>query len=291
MNVAISTFVRKGYLLTALAVAVLLFASSGTAWAQTKVTASSRFIGSSGTLPEAADADMLNLPRPLQVTITRTPPKFKNDPYNYPPSVATSNDKHLILQFEYNGAKMAPPGITVTADREGSSTTALSISSTGTADLTFAGSGKTRSESTTVAITANPPTTPPNPAVHPPKVVNGIEVANTEIVLTIEDNRTNGDDGDWLPETFSMTVSKGKHLGRATEFTDKGTAAVGGSPTTERLEATRNPYVNDFTSTIFTVTIADDDPKPKFRFSSRDIQLAKENVQKVAMIRFSGRFR
>ena len=38
MNVARSTFVRRGYLLTALAVAVLLAASSGTAWAQTTVS-------------------------------------------------------------------------------------------------------------------------------------------------------------------------------------------------------------------------------------------------------------
>ena len=45
MNVARSTFVRKGYLLTALSVAVLLAAFSGTAWAQTgtTTTASSRF--------------------------------------------------------------------------------------------------------------------------------------------------------------------------------------------------------------------------------------------------------
>ena len=35
MNVARSTFMRKGYLLTALAVAVLLAGSAGTAWAQT----------------------------------------------------------------------------------------------------------------------------------------------------------------------------------------------------------------------------------------------------------------
>ena len=34
MNVARSTFVRRGYLLTALAVAVLLAGFSGTAWAQ-----------------------------------------------------------------------------------------------------------------------------------------------------------------------------------------------------------------------------------------------------------------
>ena len=37
MNGARSTYMRKGYLLTALAAAVLLAASSGTAWAQTTV--------------------------------------------------------------------------------------------------------------------------------------------------------------------------------------------------------------------------------------------------------------
>ena len=37
MNVARSTFVRRGYLLTALAVAVLLAGFSGTAWAQTRL--------------------------------------------------------------------------------------------------------------------------------------------------------------------------------------------------------------------------------------------------------------
>ena len=36
MNGARTTYMRKGYLLTALAAAVLLAASSGTAWAQTQ---------------------------------------------------------------------------------------------------------------------------------------------------------------------------------------------------------------------------------------------------------------
>ena len=269
MNVATSTFVRRGYLLTALAVAVLLVASSGTAWAQTKITASSRFSGSSGTLPEGADAADLSKPRPLQVKITRTA-RSKNDPYNYLPS--DDSDQHLILQFEYNGAKMAPPMITVTADRVGSATQALTISATGTAPLIFAGSEKMRSESTTVRITSG--------GEHPEKV-REVEVANTEIVLTIEDDRM--DDGDWLPETFSMTVSKGSHLGAATVFTDDGTAADSETSTEERLAATRDPYVNDFTSSKFTVTIADDDPKPKFRFSSRNIHLAEENIQTVTV--------
>ena len=78
-----------------------------------------------------------------------------------------------------------------------------------------------------------------------------------------------------------MTVSKHSALGAASEFTDAGTDADSTTTTQQRLDATRDPYVNDFTSSKFTVTIADDDPKPKFRFSSRDIQLAKQNVQRV----------
>ena len=265
MNVATSTFVRRGYLLTALAVAVLLVASSGTAWAQTKITASSRFSGSSGTLPEGANADDLSKPRPLKVTITRSA-RSKNDPYNYPPT-ADSDEHHLVIQFEHNGAKGLPDDITVTAD----DTELDNISANGTADLTFAGSGKMRSESTTVRITSG--------EEHPTPKERTVEIANTEIVLTFEHT---ADDGDWLPETFSMTVSKHQNLGGA-EFTDDGTAAVGGTSTVDRLAATRDPYVNDFTSSKFTVTIADDDPKPKFRFSSRNIQLAKENVQKVTV--------
>ena len=60
MNVARSTFVRRGYLLTALAVAVLLAGFSGTAWAQT--TGSPLGVGltmraSSSTLDEGADME------------------------------------------------------------------------------------------------------------------------------------------------------------------------------------------------------------------------------------------
>ena len=264
MNVARSTFVQRGYLLTALAVAVLLFASSGTAWAQTKISATSRFSGSSGTLPEGADLADLSEPRPLKVTITRSA-RSKNDPYNNPPS-ATGD--HLILQFENNGARGLPAGITVKQD---DSASALPLTN-GAANVAFGSSGKTRSESTTVRITGE--------ETHPQKEQD-VTVANTQIVLTFEDDRS--DDGDWLPETFSMTVSKHSDLGAASEFTDDGTAADSGTSTAQRLVATRDPYVNDFTSSKFTVTIADDDPKPKFRFSSRDIQLAKQNMQRVTV--------
>ena len=65
MNGARSTFMRKGYLLTALAAAVLLAASPGIASAQ-----SIGFVGSSGTLQEGAVKDMDPMtPDPLVVTI------------------------------------------------------------------------------------------------------------------------------------------------------------------------------------------------------------------------------
>ena len=264
MNVAISTFVRRGYVLTALAVAVLLFASSGTAWAQTKISATSRFSGSSGTLPEGADATELDEARPLKVTITRSV-RSKNDPYNNPPS---NNGDHLILQFEHNGARGLPAGITVKQD----DTAQVLALTNGAVDLAFGSSGKTRSESTTVRITTTDPQ-----EEHPEKVVENIAVANTQIVLTFEDDRM--DDGDWLPETFSMTVSKHSELGAASEFTDDGTAADSETTTAERLAATRDPYVNDFTSSKFTVTIADDDPQPVFKFTGEASELAKTDIQ------------
>ena len=103
MNVARSTFVQRGYLLTALAVAVLLFASSGTAWAQTKISATSRFSGSSGTLPEGADLADLSEPRPLKVTITRSA-RSKNDPYNNPPSATGDQHSYFNLSTTAPGA-------------------------------------------------------------------------------------------------------------------------------------------------------------------------------------------
>ena len=62
MNVARSTFMRKGYLLTALAVAVLLAGFSVTAWAQTiptvPVTLTMR--ASPTALEEGASAERLH---------------------------------------------------------------------------------------------------------------------------------------------------------------------------------------------------------------------------------------
>ena len=253
MNVARSIFMRKGYLLTALAVAVLLAGSSGTAWAQTgtKITASSRFSGSSGTLPEGADADELDKPRPLEVTIRRTT-KTRNDPYNYPPSTGT--EEHLEIQFEYDG----DPGL----PEWGSQlrwTIRLRISQIRTRrnrlvklsrighDEVGKDNGASRGGQTERMVVERP----------------NVEIAETEIVLTFEDGRN--DDGDWIPEKFSMTLTKGDALGAESEYTEAVTDTQSGLET-----ALLNPFVNDFTSSKFTVTITDDDPQPVFKFHGRE---------------------
>ncbi len=78
MNVARSTFVRRGYLLTALAVAVLLGASSGTAWAQTPTRFTLTMGASSGTLEEGAN-DSNATPDRVTLTISRSDPTYLTD--------------------------------------------------------------------------------------------------------------------------------------------------------------------------------------------------------------------
>ena len=63
MNGVRSTYMRKGYLLTALAAAVLLAASSGTAYAQ-----SVGFVGTSATMGEGA-SPAATTPEPVMVEI------------------------------------------------------------------------------------------------------------------------------------------------------------------------------------------------------------------------------
>ena len=64
MNGARSTYMRKGYLLTALAAAVLLAASSGTAYAQ-----SIGFVGSSGSVSETVSLEPGALEGPHEITV------------------------------------------------------------------------------------------------------------------------------------------------------------------------------------------------------------------------------
>ena len=78
MNVAISIFARRGHLLAAFAVAVLLAASSGTAWAQTTTSFRLTMGVSSGTLQEGA-SDSNSTPDRVAITITRSDPRYSCD--------------------------------------------------------------------------------------------------------------------------------------------------------------------------------------------------------------------
>ena len=229
MNVERSTVVRRGYLLAALALAALLVASSGTAWAQTITTASSRFATSSGTLDEGATTSV-DTPRPLTVTIRRST-RSSADPYN-------STGPHLRLTFEYNGVDVnaTTAAFFSVTPTSGSSADGTALTTSAAADLTFAESGVTRNEGTTDS----------------PENVN---VREDEIELTIQDV---ADDGDWLPEELVITLTNHPSL------------------------STADVTVRDFSSR-FTVTINDDEPTPQFRFTNRDIQLAKGNMQDVTV--------
>ena len=65
MNGVRSIFRRKGYLLTALAAAVLLAASSGTAWAQVSIG----FVESSGMISDDAAVDLDSLVEPQMIRL------------------------------------------------------------------------------------------------------------------------------------------------------------------------------------------------------------------------------
>ena len=173
MNVARSTLVRRGYLLTALAVAVLLAASSGTAWAQ-----SVRFDRSTGTLEESA-SDAPATPAPLKVTISRSgnfdSADTTDDGMSEPDTTfAAYTGDQLQIEVEYNGqALVAGDGFTITA-RSGTAT-----------DVEI-----TTGAATGVAF---------GPDISTP------DDRATRIELTIED--TDPDDGDWNEEQLVLKLS------------------------------------------------------------------------------------
>ena len=201
MNVARSTFVQRGYLLTALAVAVLLAGFSGTAWAQTTTTASSRFARSSGTLEEGATTSV-DTPRPLEVTIRRST-RSKADPYN-------STGPHLRLTFEYNGVDVTSQTASLVSitPTSGSTTDDTALVTSTEATLTFAASGVTRNEGTTDS--------PEN-----------VDVREDEIELTIQDD---ADNADWLPEKLVITLTNHPSLSTADvtvrDFSSKFTVTI-----------------------------------------------------------------
>ncbi len=183
MNVARSTLVRRGYLLTALALAVLLAASSGTAWAQ-----SVRFDRSTGTLEESA-SNAAATPAPLKVTISRSgnfDSADDDDDGDPDTNFADYTGDQLQIEVEYNGQALAAgDGFTITA----SSGTAADVSIT-----TGAATG----------IAFGPDLSTPDDRA-------------ARIELTIED--TDPDDGDWNEEQLVLrlrsTAAFDTHVRRA----------------------------------------------------------------------------
>ena len=177
MNVARSTFMRKGYLLTALTVAVLLAAFSGTAFAQTIGFRTSR-----GTLQEGATTAN-NTEDPLKVTITRSGNFDADDGVREDPEddesfedwVGTNqNVGHLQLELvEYDGDVT---NLRIMA-RSGDGTTATTVTPTANAAGAAFGFRTEAARSDNVA---------------------------TIIELTIEN--TMGDDSDWNEEKLVLKV-------------------------------------------------------------------------------------
>lgn len=237
MNVARSTFVRRGYLLTALAVAVLLAASSGTAWAQTIGFQQSR-----ATLEEGASTDAATAV-PLKVTISRSGnfDKPDGDDEGTAPDATfatfiTNTADHLALEVvEYDG--MSSP-----------STVPFRVT---------ARSGDSASEAVTLGTTAS--------FGFRADASRTTDMVATTIELTIENvtgDASDPDDGDWNPETLVLRLHAADAFNTHLTSND-----AGATPRNVR-----------FGTRQLTVTVEDDDPMPKLKFSPPGIQLAAGNM-------------
>ena len=179
MNVAISTFARRGHLLAAFAAAVLLAASSGTAWAQTIGFRTAR-----GTLQEGASNDAAT-PAPLKVTIGRSSGNFDKpdgddegtEPDTTFEEFVGQTAAHLALEVvEYDGSPLGSRTFPFTIQaRSGDDATPTTVTPGSTATFGFE---EEASRSDGVATT---------------------------IELTIQN--TTADNGDWNDETFVLKLS------------------------------------------------------------------------------------
>ena len=244
MNVARSTFVRRGCVLTALAAAVLLLAGlSGTAWAQSSLSVGLSMQASPSTLEEGASSDPSTEERVL-VTITRS----GADTYDSDRTVAGNDntsvftdgdDAHVRLKATCNGAGFSDPG---------SSDCSFSVAiKSGAASADFSSLGG--ATGTTLKFSD----------------VNGDAKVDKTIELYISDT---ADNGDWDEETIGLTLELAKPSVQVTE-TD---------PNDSNNTVNRTVPLKASARTL-TMTVADDEQAPKLKFSSPGIQLAKGNKQ------------
>ena len=172
MNGTRSTFMRKGYLLTALAAAVLLAASPGIASAQ-----SIGFAGSSATMTEGGAPDM-DTPNPIEVTIRISGLTLEGEGANREDGLGTITIVH--------NADAAYPG------QEARSAQTARVWVDGSSSAVDEGRLSSRTESTGAPGTYI--------------VATGDEIPydnNGEIKLHIVDP---GGDGNWVDNMFIMTI-------------------------------------------------------------------------------------
>ena len=263
MNVARSTFMRKGYLLTALAVAVLLAGFSVTAWAQTTV-GSPLGVGltmraSSSTLAEGADS-MASTPGRVTVTITwsgtydgDTTRSGASDPRK---DVFTSGDSgnHVRLTATCNGEDFA----TLPASSECSFDVAVKKGAV--AGALFANLGN----STMGAELKFAPTSVPDDGT-----------VEKTIELYISDDE---DDGDWDEEKIVLTLELvDRFVTVVTKRADTDDDILGAATAEQTRKLTA-------TSRTLRLTINDDERTPTFKFDPTNIQLAKGNIQDVTAL-------
>ena len=249
MNVAISTFVRRGYLLTALAVAVLLAGFSVTAWAQTiptvPVTLTMR--ASPTALEEGASVEP-STPGRVTVTITWSG--------TYDDDLTKSGARKDVFVSE-SGSHLK---LTATCNEEEFTNAPLSseclfdvVVKKGATATSFTGLGTNMGAHLTFAADDDDDTLD--------KVVKTIELYISH----------SGDDGDWNTETIGLTL----------ELQDKSVDVVTGeeedeTPITQSRKLRATPRK-------LTLTINDDERKPTFNFDPTNIQLAKDNEQMVTV--------
>ena len=272
MNVARSTFMRKGYLLTALAVAVLLAGFSGTAWAQTTTIGSPLGVSltmraSSSTLDEGAD-ELASTPGRVTVTITwsgtydgDTTRSGASDPRK---DVFTSDDgpsNHVKLTATCNGEDFA----TSPADSPANSKCSFGVAVKKGADDTPPVSFDDLGDSTVGAELRFAETS---------DTADGNKVEKT-IELYISDDE---DDGDWDEETIVLTLELvDRSVTVVTKRADTVDDSLGDATAvqTRKLTATPRPL---------TLKINDNERKPTFKFDPTNIQLAKGNIQDVTAL-------
>ena len=263
MNVARSTVVRRGYLLTALAVAVLLAGFSVTAWAQTTV-GSPLGVGltmraSSSTLAEGADS-MASTPGRVTVTITwsgtydgDTTRSGASDPRK---DVFTSGDSgnHVRLTATCNDEDFA------TSPADSACSFGVAVKKGAVAGASFANLGN----STMGAELKFAPTSGPDDGT-----------VEKTIELYISDDE---DDGDWDEEKIVLTlelVDRSVTVVTKRADTDDDSLGAATAEQTRKLTAT---------SRTLRLTINDDERTPTFKFDPTNIQLAKGNTLDVTAL-------